>query len=98
EIKVLEKNGWIKKRVVEQDGKPNKNICSITDEGRKELLRWLSEPGVNMDMRSHTLMKTFFMGELPVTNSLNFFKKLNKECAVLANDRGFRETIYADVS
>lgn len=49
-------------------------------------------------MRSHTLMKTFFMGKLPVTNSLNFFKKLNKECAVLANDRGFRETIYADVS
>lgn len=79
EIGVLEKNGWIEKRTVEQDGKPNKNICSITDEGRKELLRWLSEPDIDMDIRSSTLMKIFFMGELPVSSSLEFFKQLNEE-------------------
>lgn len=86
ELEALEKNAWIKRRAVEQDGKPNKNICSITDEGRKELLRWLSEPGVDMDMRSPTLMKTFFMGELPISNSLNFFKELNKEYRSLLNN------------
>lgn len=86
EIGVLEKNGWIEKRAVEQNGKPNKNICSITEEGRKELLRWLSEPDVDMEMRSPTLMKTFFMGELPISNSLSFFKKLNQEYrTVLSN-------------
>ncbi len=79
ELGVLEKNRWIERRTVEQNGKPNKNICSITDEGRKELLRWLSEPGADMDMHASTLMKTFFMGELPVSCSLNFFKELNKE-------------------
>lgn len=78
ELDVLEKNGWIEKRIVEQSGKPNKNICSITEQGRKELLRWLSEP-MGMDIRSQTLMKTFFMGELPIANSLSFFKELNKE-------------------
>ena len=36
ELCVLEKKGWITKQTVEQIGKPNKNICSITDEGRKE--------------------------------------------------------------
>lgn len=86
ELGVLETNGWIKKWAVEQDGKPNKNICSITVEGRKELLRWLSEPDVDMDMRSPTLMKTFFMGELPISNSLNFFKELNKEYRGLLNN------------
>lgn len=82
ELDILEKKGWIEKRIVEQDGKPNKNICSITEEGQKELLRWLSEPVVNMDMRAPILMKTFFMGELPVSNSLNFFQELNQEYSV----------------
>lgn len=79
ELDVLENKGWIEKRTVEQSGKPNKNICSITEQGRKELLRWLSESDIDMDMHSHTLMKTFFMGELPVSNSIDFFKELNRE-------------------
>lgn len=62
ELIVLEKNKWIVKHTVEQSGKPNKNICSITEEGRKELLRWLSDPDINIDMRSPTLMKIFFYG------------------------------------
>lgn len=73
-LTVLEKNKWIVKQTVEQCGKPNKNICSITEEGRKELLRWLRDPDVNIDMRSPTLMKLFFMGELPISNSLFFFR------------------------
>ena len=80
EIGALERNGWIEKRTVEQDGKPNKKICSITDEGKKELLRWLSEPDIDMDMRSSNLMKIFFMGKLPISDGLNFFKELDKEC------------------
>lgn len=81
ELNVLEKNGWIEKQTVEQDGRPDKNICSITDEGRKELLRWLSDPNldVEMDKRTPTLMKTFFMGELPISDSLKFFRRLNQE-------------------
>lgn len=46
----------------------------------------MSEPDVDMDMRSHTLMKTFFMGELPISNSLNFFRELNKEYRSLLNN------------
>ena len=79
ELEVLEKREWIKKWNVKQNGKPDKNICSITDSGRKELMRWLSELNLSMNMRSSILMKTFFLGELPVANSLNFFRKLNKE-------------------
>ena len=86
EIGVLEKNGWIEKQAVEQNGKPNKNICSIPEEGRKELLRWLSEPDVDMEMRSPTLMKTFFMGELPISNRLSFFKKLKQEYRTVLNN------------
>lgn len=78
ELCVLEKKGWITKQTVEQIGKPNKNICSITDEGRKELIRWLSEPLIDTNTNSPTLMKVFFMGELPLPNSINLFKHLNE--------------------
>ena len=79
ELTVLEKNKWIVKQTVEQSGKPNKNICSITEEGRKELLRWLNDSDVNFEMRSPTLMKIFFLGELPISSSLDFFKQLNEQ-------------------
>ncbi|MDO5134827.1 MAG: PadR family transcriptional regulator [Eubacteriales bacterium] len=79
ELTVLEKNKWIVKRTVEQSGKPNKKICSITEEGRRELLRWLSSPDIPAEMRSPTLMKVFFMGALPGFESLSFFKRLHKE-------------------
>lgn len=82
ELDVLEKNKWIVKQIVEQSGKPNKKICSITEEGRQELLRWLNSSDINTDMRSPTLMKVFFMGELSGSCSLSFFKELKKEyCA-----------------
>lgn len=79
ELGALEKNGWVQKQTIEQNGKPNKNICSITEEGRKELLRWLSEPCADTDARSPILMKTFFMGELPVSHSIKFFRHLYNE-------------------
>ena len=78
ELDVLEKNKWIVKQIVEQSGKPNKKICSITEEGRQELLRWLNSPDINTDMRSPTLMKVFFMGELSGSCSLSFFKELKE--------------------
>ncbi len=43
------------------------------------MLRWLRDPDVNIDIRSPTLMKIFFMGELPVASSLDFFKLLNEK-------------------
>lgn len=43
ELQALEKNGWIETAHIEQDGKPDKNMLSITDEGKKELQQWLRE-------------------------------------------------------
>ena len=49
ELQTLEAKKWVDKAVVEQQGKPDKNVYSITEEGRTELLRWLgdSNPGLN---------------------------------------------------
>ncbi len=79
ELNTLETNGWITKRVVEQSKKPNKNVCSITDEGRKELYSWLSNLEIDIDMHSSILMRVFFMGNLPVNDSEKYFEQLNEQ-------------------
>ena len=63
ELQGLEKKDWVSKVYIPQQGKPDKNIYSITKEGRAELIRWLAEDNVELSPRSPVLMKTFFMGE-----------------------------------
>ena len=82
ELQALENNGWIKTTHIEQEGKPDKNILSITDEGRKELLHWLREDTVNNLIRSPMLMKTFFRGECGIDENIAYFKNLMENTSV----------------
>ncbi|MGI5887825.1 MAG: PadR family transcriptional regulator [Oscillospiraceae bacterium] len=79
ELDGLEQRGWIRRRTEKQEGKPDRNVCSITKEGREELMRWLSKPDTYAENRFPLLMKVFFMGELEPEESLAFFGKLEKE-------------------
>lgn len=79
ELDSLEQKGWIKRRIRKQEGKPDRNVCSITEEGRKELMRWLSAPDTFSESRFPLLMKVFFMGELKPEESLAFFQGLEQE-------------------
>ncbi|MBP3295294.1 MAG: PadR family transcriptional regulator [Lachnospiraceae bacterium] len=82
ELQVLEKNGWITSSHVEQKGKPDKNVLSITKEGKKELLRWLKDEDEPGAIRNYMLMKTFFRGECSIAENIEYFKNLpEKETA-----------------
>ena len=61
ELQTLEQKGWVSKCCVPQQGRPDKNVYSVTEEGREELLRWLSEEGPDIAPRVPVLMKVFFM-------------------------------------
>ncbi len=83
ELQVLERNGWITATHVEQEGKPDKNILSITGTGREELRNWLNDDFAVSPVRSAMLMKTFFRGEYGIDENIAFFKKLPKRESVL---------------
>ena len=85
ELQTMEKAGWIKQRHVEQVGKPNKNVFSITDAGREELLRWLRADNLPRSVRDPFLMKTFFRGELPVEENIAYFKTI-RDASVFPDD------------
>ena len=95
ELQMMEKAGWISQTHVTQTGKPDKNVFSITPAGRDELLRWLRDDNLPAGFRNPFLMKTFFMGELPVEENIAFFKSFRD--ASVFPDEGKQATANADL-
>lgn len=78
ELQVLEKNGWIQLNHIEQNNKPDKNLLSITEAGRKELKKWLQEDESKGMIRNQLLLKTFFRGECSIDENIEYFKSIPK--------------------
>ena len=87
ELKTLETNGWVTEELVPQVGKPDKKPYTITEEGRAELHRWLSDTSIGLSNNSPLLMKTFFLGELSLPEQLSFFE------SQIESNRAFLTTI-----
>lgn len=83
ELQALETRGWAGKTPVPQQGKPDKNIYTITPEGREELLKWLSQVELQGDSRNRILMKVFFFGERSREENIRYFEALRDYYAML---------------
>lgn len=76
ELQTIKQNGWATDELVEQNGKPDKKLFTITESGKEELRRWLVEDGGEFVTRFPLLMKTFFRGELSVEENIEYFSRL----------------------
>ncbi|MBW7461105.1 PadR family transcriptional regulator, partial [Paenibacillus sepulcri] len=65
----LEAQGFIIKENVIQDGRPNKNVYSLTDAGRQQFQAFLESPMEKDSFRSDFLVRMFF-GEYMDTDTL----------------------------
>ena len=74
ELQTLKSRGYVTDTPVKGKG-GNKKVFSITDEGREELKQWLRQ-GSGIDMNSSLLMMTFFRGELPPQENMEWFAGL----------------------
>ena len=43
-LRRMDDAGWVTHTEVAQDGRPDKKVYEVSDEGREELVRWLAEP------------------------------------------------------
>ncbi|MGG3523420.1 PadR family transcriptional regulator [Bacillus pseudomycoides] len=59
-LRQLEKEGKIKKEVIMQEGKPNKKMYFITDEGREEFYQYMKTDVEKDVLRSDFLMRMYF--------------------------------------
>lgn len=70
ELNRLEKEQLIISKHIPQEGKPDKKVYSITERGKKELIKWLLTPPEAPKQKDPFLMKTFFMDNIPVDEVL----------------------------
>lgn len=56
----LEEEGWVEKKTIEQEDKPNRKEYTITQTGRAELRRWLTTPLPPAPVREAWLVQLFF--------------------------------------
>ncbi|WP_158602443.1 PadR family transcriptional regulator [Cohnella endophytica] len=58
----MEKEEWITKETVLQEGKPNKNVFTITEKGRAQFNAYLHSPVESDAVKSDFLMRLYFGG------------------------------------
>jgi Predicted transcriptional regulators len=80
ELQGLEEKGLVCKTVVPQSGKPDKNVYSITETGREELLRWLGNDDLGLRINTPILMKVFFLGQRSAGENIRYFEKVKESC------------------
>jgi len=80
ELQTLEAKGWVHKAAIPQQGKPDKNMYTITRDGREELLRWLSRGETEHSFRNVILMRVFFLGERSREENIRYFEALKEYC------------------
>jgi PadR family transcriptional regulator, regulatory protein AphA len=68
----------IETELVRQDSRPDRKVYHITKKGREELLRWLSVPALNKDVRLAQLIQIFFSAHLGDDQVVKLFEELSE--------------------
>jgi len=79
-LQKMEQENLITKEVKQTEGRPDKNIFSITQKGKEELEEWLMLPIEQQPTRSELLLKIFLSKDIPVENIVEKIKKRKDDC------------------
>ena len=70
ELRRLESRGFVARRDVEQERRPDKRLYKITPEGREALQEWLVRPELGPEVLKSALMLNLFFGRLMPIESI----------------------------
>lgn len=79
-LQKMEKEELVTKRVEQTEGKPSKNIYSITKKGKEELEQWLKLPIKTEPVRSELLLKIFMSKNIPVRDIIKNIQQIKEDC------------------
>jgi PadR family transcriptional regulator, regulatory protein AphA len=74
-LQKMEEEELITKEVKKTEGRPSKNVFSITEKGKKELEKWLMLPIEKEPTRSELLLKIFLSKDIPTKNIMETIQK-----------------------
>jgi PadR family transcriptional regulator, regulatory protein AphA len=78
-LQKMEEEELITKEVKKTEGRPVKNVFSITEKGKKELEKWLMLPIEKEPTRSELLLKIFLSKDIPTKNIMEIMQKEKEE-------------------
>ena len=79
-LQKMEEEDLITKEVKQTEGRPAKNVYSITQKGKEDLEGWLMLPVEQQPVRSELLLKIFLSKDIPVKNIIEKIKKTKEDC------------------
>jgi DNA-binding PadR family transcriptional regulator len=68
-LKRLTAAGLVSKKTERRKGSPDRNVYSLTEEGRRRLREWLKQPVTEVVPRNELLLKLFFGAHVPTSVS-----------------------------
>ncbi|NPV89167.1 MAG: PadR family transcriptional regulator [Firmicutes bacterium] len=93
-LRQLEKDGLVTRSSEQTEGKPPRNVYSITDQGREELHRWLMLPVEPYPFRSELLLKMFFAVNIPRSNLIEKLEqKIQNESSLMRDFAAIEDLI-----
>ncbi len=93
-LRGLEAEGLARRRSERQDGKPDRQVYSLTAEGQNELQRWLQQPARPEGFRSELLLKLFLGAHVPAEANLRQLQEFRKrQQALLATYAGIEQRL-----
>lgn len=80
ELGKLEEQGYINHKIEKQEGRPDKKVYSITEEGKEAFNQWLYDfpENINNSSRNEFLVRIFFSSKLPNEELIFQLKKYIK--------------------
>jgi DNA-binding PadR family transcriptional regulator len=85
-LKQMESDGWVSKQTEIKEGKPPRNVYSITETGREKLLEWLMIPAESQPARHEFLLKIFFSKDIPLEKVIERLQKSKALCCSLLEE------------
>lgn len=78
-LQKIEQEELITKQVEQTEGRPSRNVYSISDKGKEELERWLLLPVEHEPGRSELLLKIFLARDIPIENTIEKLQQIKEE-------------------
>jgi DNA-binding PadR family transcriptional regulator len=75
----LERDGLVRADHVEQDGRPNKRVYELTDEGRSALADWLAAPAPGARLKDEFFIKLVLAGLTGVADPKALIERQRRE-------------------
>lgn len=77
-LKQLAREGLAVSHAEKQEGKPERTIYALTEQGKAELVNWLGEPAEEAPERIEILLKLFFGQLLPVSANIAHIQRFQE--------------------